>query len=443
SKARTAGDSLKPPRTIRCQSRLFATWIPHGYPQWAGRPSVLTSLLGRARPALSRIPSTPVSPAPAKYPDEDPHGKEHARRRAAVIDTAGAATAAAGGARRSTRGGAAAKARAAARRATRAVAAGAARAPGARDSGAAAAGAATPVSRAAGARGARSTRAGAAACTGGTRAPRPRRAAGARGAGATGPGGAARARAPGPRRARPRLKQEPVEVQRTVEHRVQRMHAAHRRERAGLRDPGVVRRGHRALAEQRAGQGIGVELDVAGAGRGDAHLDRTRARIREVDDVVEGVAAGAARHRLSEVDVVAILLGQARLAVVVLALDRSQAVAPRHRALHAEDEQRPSLAVDGEARAVRGAERRRADRLEQGQMLLRLHRLPLRFRRVGRFALAGPDAVGVAVGRVDDELGDEDLLARERGREVADLDGHGVAAGGVQRRVGVVGQDLQ
>ena len=68
--------------------------------------------------------------------------------------------------------------------------------------------------------------------------------------------------------------------------------------------------------------------------------------------------------------------------------------------------------------------------------------MPLTLAGVGGTALAHPDAVRVAVSLVDAEMGNEDLLTRQRGGEVVDGHRHVVAARRVEGSEKVVDQNL-
>ena len=198
-----------------------------------------------------------------------------------------------------------------------------------------------------------------------------------------------------------------------------------------------------ALAQQRAGRRIGAQLHGRGGLRLHAQLHAGDAPVGEVDVLEVHVAAGGDGDRLAEAGVVAVFLGRARLAVVVLALDLDERVPAGHRALEPEDDERRPLPVQREGRAERGVDGLLADRLGERQVLRLAHRLPLRLGRVRGLALADPDAVRVAVRLVDEELRDEDLLPRERGGQVAHVHGHAVGARGLDRAVVVVDEDLE
>ena len=84
-----------------------------------------------------------------------------------------------------------------------------------------------------------------------------------------------------------------------------------------------------------------------------AQLNGTDAGVAEVHDLVVGVAAAAGGDRLSQAGVVAVSLGHGRMAVVVLAFDLHEGVAAGHRALHAENDERPRLPGKAEASSSR------------------------------------------------------------------------------------------
>ena len=104
----------------------------------------------------------------------------------------------------------------------------------------------------------------------------------------------------------------------------------------------------------------------------------------------------------------------------------------------------PACRLHREARRVRGADRRLADRLEQRQVL-RLAASPATAPRSGWSGLPWliQTLYGLLCVSSTTEVGDEDLLARQRRGQVVHVDRHAVGAGRVERREVVVDEDLE